>query len=265
MSASKKAKNSKKTIWAVGINCADHGEGWHKLSRYYQIIENNACEDILAQGEIDLPDLLLIDIDSFDDCEQNLDVIHKLRLANPFLPIITLSSGLDTMLAFHLGRKGASRLIMKSGDPAKDCKLVKDAVSQTLAECSLHQSISNIIECEDVFHFTTNKYLRDCSPVTQNAIKYFLNNISVIGPNVQAVARGCKCSHGTLNKYCKQDLHQSIGDFLTYYATHLARGMVEKGVSAKKASNLVGMSYERFRQRVQADYEENPLAVRTGT
>lgn len=262
MSASKKTKSSKKTIWAVGIDCNGHDEGWHKLSRYYQITENKACEDILDRREIDLPDLLLLDIDSFDDCDQDLEVIHQLRLANPFLPIIMLSSGLDTVLAFQLGRKGASHLIMKSGDPTIDCKLVRDVVKQSMAECSLHQSISNIIECEDVFHFTTKKYLCDCSPVTQKAIKYFLNNISVIGPNVQAVAKGCKCSNCTLNKYCKQDLHQSIGDFLTYFATHLARGMVKKGVSAKQASDLVGMSYERFRQRVQADYEESPLAVR---
>ncbi len=265
MSASKKTRSTKKIVWAVGIDCNGHDQGWHKLSRYFQISEYNACVDILELDQVDLPDLLLFDVDSFDDCEEDLDVIHQLRQTSPFLPIITLSSGLESVLAFHLGRKGASHLIMKTGDPTTDCKLVREAVTQVLAECSLHQSISNIIESEDVFHFTTKKYLNDCNTVMQKAIRYFLKNISIIGPNVQAVARGCKCSHGTLNKYCKQDLNQSIGDFLTYYATHLARSMVEKGVSAKNAADLVGMSYERFRQRVQAEYGESPLAVRTGT
>jgi len=263
VSTSKKTKSTKKTIWAVGIDCNGQDQEWHKLSRSYLITEYDACQDILDIQEVDLPDLLLLDVDSFDVCEENLDIIHQLRQSNPFLPIITLSSGLDTVLAFHLGRKGANELIMKSGDPENDCKQVRAVIKQVLTDCSFQQSISNILGCKDIFLFSTNKLLSDCSPVTQNAITYFLKNISEIGPSVQAVAKGCKCSHGTLNKYCKQDLSHSIGDFLTYYATHLARGMVKNGVSAKQAAALVGMSYERFRQRMHGHFLESPLTVRT--
>jgi len=232
------------------------------LCRSYEVNCFLSLDEVNEAFQHSRPDLLILDIIFRRDETAGLRFLQKLRKSYKFLPVVVCSVRDDWEAGLTAGNLGVTKFVVKDAKPRSFSREMREQVEEALGEAALNAEIASILEDPNFFRKITRKTLEDCDCVVQTAIKCFLRNIRETGPSVEKLAEMTGYCVGTLNSHCKSHFKQTVGDFITYLAVIIGCKIRQKGFSVSQAANSVGMGSERFRQRVQAEFNKAPTAIR---
>jgi len=255
-------KTLKPNVWVV-----DDDEGMctaiqQLLSPSYNVNYFLSLEELDEAIAVDLPDLLILDIIFRRDELAGLNYLMQLRRSFAFLPVVICSVRDDWEAGLTAGNLGVTKFVVKDAKPRSFSKKIRVQVEEALDEAVLNYEIASILDDPAFFERITRMKLEDCDRVVQTAIRCFLRHIRETGPSVQKLAKMTGYCVGTLNSHFKFHFKQTVGDFITYLAVIIGCKIRQRGYSVAQAAEFVGMSPERFRQRVQATFGKPPSAVR---
>ncbi len=255
-------KTKKPNVWVV-----DDDEGMcnaiqQLLKPNYDVDYFLSLEELHTAFNGNSPDLLILDIMFSRDESAGLHYLELLRESFAYLPVVICSVRNDWRAGLTAGNLGVTKFVVKDAKPRSFSKELRVQVDEALDEAVVNSEIASILDDPEFFERITGKKLEDCDCVVQTAIRCFLRHIRDTGPSVQKLAEMTGYCVGTLNTHFKSHFKQTVGDFITYIAVIIGCQIRQKGYTVYVAANSVGMGSERFRQRVQAEFNKAPNAIR---
>ena len=207
------------------------------------------------------PDVLILDLMFKRDESAGLKYLQELRKTRPYLPVVICSVRDDVEAGLIAGKHGVTKFVVKMRQGESFSEEIRKQVQDAFDESVLDLEIAKILEDGDFFTSLTGKSLCDCDSLVQSSLRCLFKCIQESGPSVNRLSKLTGKSVGTLNNHFKDAFKQSVGDFITYLAVLVACRIWLKGYSVAQAAAYVGMSPERFRQRVQAEFGKPPSAI----